>query len=258
MTRESILVRVERLKGILEELTEKQLDFVENIIAQFRKPFIIITRKAESDLIDEQVLHDFGDVLRIHHCLSSEALSKDRFEYALERTLKLCGKNAVIAGSKTNRGHDMTIEGVSFSLKTQADKGIKDDEIHISKFMELGKGDWVDSVKDLAGLRRQFFKHMGAYSRIITLRCLIKGGNRFKYELVEIPKALLREAKNGKLEIRTNSKQKPKPGYCTITDRAGKIKFQLYFDGGSERKLQIKHLRKDLCVVLAQWEFEKA
>ena len=42
------------------------------------------------------------------------------------------------------------------------------------------------------------------------------------------------------------------------TDADGNIKFQLYFDGGTERKLQIKHLRKDLCVVHAQWEFATA
>lgn len=257
MTRESILARVERLKVALRELTEKQLDFIENIITQFRRPFISLKRKIDSDLVDEQLLCDFGDVLRIHHCLSLEALSKDRFEYAFERTLKLCGKSAELAKSKTNHGHDITISGVPFSLKTQADKGIKENEIYISKFMELGKGHWKNSIEDLVGLRAQFLKHMSAYERIITLRCLVKGGKHFRYELVEIPKALLQEAKDGKLTVCKTSKQKPKPGYCTIKDEKGKIKFQLYFDGGSERKLQIKHLRKDLCTVLAQWEFER-
>jgi type II restriction enzyme len=38
-----------------------------------------------------------------------------------------------LAASRTNRGHDITIEGVSCSLKTQADKGIKEDEIYIYK-----------------------------------------------------------------------------------------------------------------------------
>jgi type II restriction enzyme len=255
MTREGIIARVERLKTALGELTGKQLDFIENIITQFRRPFLVLNRNKDFDLVDEQVLHDFGDVLRIHHCLSVEALSKDRFEYALERTLKLCGKSAELAKSKTNHGHDITINGVPFSLKTQADKGIKENEIHISKFMELGKGHWKDSVEDLAGLREQFLKHMTAYERIITLRCLIKGEKHFKYELVEIPKGLLQEAKDGKLTISKNSKQDPKPGHCTVTDEHGKVKFQLYFDGGSERKLQINHLRKELCTILAQWEF---
>jgi type II restriction enzyme len=29
----------------------------------------------------------------------------------------------------------------------------------------------------------------------------------------------------------------------------------LYFDGGGERKLQIKHLLKSHCAVIATWEF---
>lgn len=61
----------------------------------------------------------------------------------------------------------------------------------------------------------------------------------------------------GKLRIVSNSKQNPKPGYCTIKDAGGRTKFQLYFDGGTERKLQIKDLRKDLCIVHATWRFPR-
>jgi len=55
--------------------------------------------------------------------------------------------------------------------------------------------------------------------------------------------------------MRHQSKQNPKPGYCSVTDDEGNVKFKLYFDGGTERKLQIKNLRKDLCIVHATWEF---
>ncbi|MBK7271462.1 MAG: hypothetical protein IPI07_18805 [Flavobacteriales bacterium] len=30
----------------------------------------------------------------------------------------------------------------------------------------------------------------------------------------------------------------------------------MYFDGGGERKLQVQHLRKSLCLVHAEWVFE--
>ena len=99
---------------------------------------------------------------------------------------------------------------------------------------------------------------MDAYERIFSLRYLSKDTTRWRYELVEIPKALLQEAAAGKLSVCRDSKQSPKPGYCDVTDAAGNIKFQLYFDGGTERKLQVKHLRKDLCTVHAQWEFATA
>lgn len=95
---------------------------------------------------------------------------------------------------------------------------------------------------------------MRNYDRILTLRRL-KAVGFHVYELVEIPKALLLEAGSGQFEMKSDSRQFPKPGYCTVHAPDGRIKFQLYFDGGTERKLQIKQLDKALCVVHATWRF---
>lgn len=254
MIQKDLIARVDKLAEALSELTQPQLEFVENVVDQFRKPFITIDRSSASDFVDDCFLRDFGDVLRIHHCFSKESLSKDRFEYAFERILNQCGRCAELA-PKGNPGHDITIEGIPCSLKTQADANIKTDKLHISKFMELGRGRWSARIKDLEGLRNQFFEHMTAYERIFSLRCLSKETACWCYELVEIPKALLEEAQNGKLSIRSQSKQSPKPGYCDVKEPRGELKYQLYFDGGTERKLQIKNLRKNLCTVHATWAF---
>ena len=120
--------------------------------------------------------------------------------------------------------------------------------------MELGKGHWGDSLSDLAGLRNQLIEHMKAYERILVLRCLCKKVE-WHYELVEIPKALLQESAQGRLSFAEQSRQNPKPGYCNVYDEKGVQKYQLYFDAGSERKLQIRHIRKDLCKVHAEWKF---
>ena len=258
MTTTEIMARVDRLAVALRELTEQQLHLIETVVTQFRRPFLKIERQPGSDIVDARLLRDFGDVLRIHHCFSKEALSKDRFEYALEKTLNLCGKTAALAASRTNRGHDLTVNGVSFSLKTQADKGIKETEIHISKFMEMGKGKWPKTADGLKVLRETFLRHMDAYERIFMLRCLSKDPTCWRYELVEIPKALLQEAEEGELEICRKTRQETRPGYCRVTDADGNLKFELYFDAGSERKLQIRHLSKALCTVHAQWEFATA
>lgn len=96
------------------------------------------------------------------------------------------------------------------------------------------------------------FDHMENYDRIFSLRFKeIEGGDY--YELVEIPKSLLLEAEHGELTLCESSRQNPMPGYCTVYDEDGGIKFKLYFDGGTERKLQIKHLKKGLCHVRATW-----
>ncbi|MEO6788478.1 MAG: restriction endonuclease, partial [Chthoniobacteraceae bacterium] len=92
------------------------------------------------------------------------------------------------------------------------------------------------------------------YDRILTLRTISKAPN-WHYELVEIPKPLLAQAKDGKLEMKLESKQSPKPGYCHVRDADGQPLFHLDFDAGSERKLQIKALRKSACVLHAEWKF---
>ncbi|SER62122.1 type II restriction enzyme [Azotobacter beijerinckii] len=206
-----------------------------------------------SDLITQDVLENLGDRLISHHAGSRQALSKDRFEFALEKSLNDSGIPATLVKSRTNRGHDLTINGTPVSLKTEAAAAIRENMIHVSKWMELGRGPW-----ELPLLRDLFLEHMRSYERIFTFRCLSADPERVCYELVEIPKALMLESANCILEVSENSRQNPKPGYGYVRDSEGQLKYSLYFDGGSERKLQIKHLRKDLCIVHATWAFGSA
>lgn len=240
---------IARLSG----LSKSQLGAIESIVSQFERSFDF-KRNDASDLVSECLLRELGDTLRIHHCFSAQAFTKDKFEYAIERSFNLCGRAAVLS-PRGNPGADIAIDGVPFSLKTQADKGIKDGFIHISKFMEMGKGDWSDKPEQLVGLRERFLRHMEHYDRILTLRYFKLERNNL-YELVEIPKTLLLEAKNGTLEMMLRSTQMPKPGTCTVVGLNG-MKFQLYFDGGAERKLQVRHIDKRLCFVHATWAFDR-
>lgn len=243
--------RIKKLVGLLVKLSEGQLFWLEKVINIFDVPGQY--ESVDSAIVSKEILHDFGDALKIHHAFSAEPFSKDKFEYVLEQILRSRGISATLA-PKGNAGHDITIAGETFSLKTQADSSIKPDKIWISKFMELGGGQWGSDPKDLIGLRAQFLKHLNGYDRILTLRTLSKAPN-WRYELVEIPKELFLAAASGRLEMRTESKQTPKPGYCFVSDRNGKPLYNLYFDGGGERKLQVKDLIKSACVVHATWAF---
>ena len=244
--------RLDSIIKALPSLSDSQVLWLEGVIQIFGCPHKFI--KYKSDLINDKVLNDFGDVLRIHHSFSVEPFTKDKFEYALEKVLTHRGTNAKLA-PKGNRGHDLTINNTTFSLKTQADKNINEDYIWISKFMELGKGIWRDKEEDLIGLRNAFIEHMKNYDRILILRALGKAPH-WKYELIEVPKQVLLLAKKGKLEMMHNSTQYPKPGYCYVNDPvSGEEIFRLYFDGGSEKKLQLKNLKKKFCGIHAYWEF---
>lgn len=244
--------RIERLVRLLSSISPGQLYWVERVLSVFNCGAHFV-RGATSDLITPEVLNDFGDALKIHHAFSAEPFSKDKFEFVLQRVLSSHGIAAVLA-PRGNPGHDLTISGQRVSLKTQADSGIKPGEIWISKFMELGGGVWGSNPADLEGLRSQFLRHLDRYDRIFTLRTLSKAPD-WSYELVEIPKALFLRASSGRLEMMTSSRQNPKPGYCYVSDAAGLPVFELYFDGGGERKLQVKKLQKSACVVHASWSF---
>lgn len=248
-------IKLQIVSDRLHNLSDVQLDIIDDITRQLA----VLPQydlNPQSDFINDGMLWGLGDTLRIHHCFSAEAFTKDRFEHALERSANINGVKAARA-ARGNPGQDLTINGVNFSLKSEARADIKIDFAHISKFMELGRGTWSDQIEQLDGLRDQMFRHMNSYDRITMLRRLtprFKDGNEH-YELVEIPKALLLESATGVMKMMTNSVQSPKPGSCQVLDKHGKLKFELYFDGGTERKLQIKHIRKSLCIVHATWVF---
>ena len=250
MTRED---KVTQLIAEIPGLSDYRLGIVLNMVQVFSQPWEIM-KAPDSDVISDYGLMDFGDVLRIHHCFSREPFSKDKFEFALEAVLKASDVAAELA-PRGRRGYDIRITGLNVSLKTEAARAIRVDTLHISKFMELGGGQWGDNPDDLVGLRQQFLDNLAGIDRILVLRALRKGEPDYLYELVEIPKGLLEKVSAGRFEMRTESSQFPKPGYCFV-EKDGKLLFSLYFDGGGERKLQIKGLRKELCKVHASWRFD--
>jgi len=67
--------------------------------------------------------------------MSDAPFSKEKFEFAFIFASKKAGMTTDKPTSRTNRGHDLTIDQIPMSLKTQADKSISEDMIHISKFM---------------------------------------------------------------------------------------------------------------------------
>lgn len=239
------------------KLSEGQLALLNSVVDTFEQP-ISSTRLESSDVVCQNFLAAFGDMLKLHHTLSDDYLDKHRFEAVMERVYRALGRDVGRPGM-CNPGHDLTVDGIAWSLKTQGDKSIKPDLLHISEFMELGKGKWK-LAKDLPRLRNMFLEHMMSYRRIFQLRYFAfeptsEAQAAHFYELVEIPKTLLEESQHGEFAMMHKSKQNPKPGYCTVIGDDGQVKFRLYFDGGTERKLQIKNLRKDLCIVHANWQF---
>lgn len=246
MTPESKVI-LEHLILQLEHLPEAKLRLIRSIVE--RLGWSNSHELLRNDIFNECFAVGFEGVLQIHHALSEAPFSKDKFEWGIVQVLKGCGRIAK-TGPRGFSGYDIEVDQERWSLKTQADKGIRLDRLHISKFKELGKGKW-DDESDLGLLRDQMIRHLDGYDRIFALRYFDQStmmGRVHFYELIEIPKSLLAQAANGTISMVHTSSQKPKPGYCRVEG-----KFELYFDGGSERKLQIKNLMKAHCLVHATW-----
>jgi type II restriction enzyme len=241
----------ESLAADIRTLTPSQCDWIASFIQQFQLPHQYV-RNPTSDLVTVGVLAQIGDLLRIHHAMSRRALSKAPFEYAFEKALRLSGITADLAPSATNPGYDIEVAGARISLKTEAAQNIRRDKIHVSKWLELGRGEWDPPRLQFP----RFLEHLGGYDRIFTLRCLQQTGTQYWYELVEIPKALMLESTLGILERVEQTRQETHPWYCRVPDGQGGYKYSLYFDAGSERKLQVKDLNKAFCIVHATWQFQ--
>lgn len=231
----------------VEQLLEALLDGVKYKVA------------SSSDFMTDEFALEFGDILRFHHLGTEQPLSKDKFEYAMVRTFLALGVASSKTESGTYPGQDIIVDNVPWSLKSEAARNIKRNKIHISKFMELGRGQW-STVADLEAMRDRMFEHLTKYERIVTLRCFNEttagtGVRTYEYELVEVPKALFARSEQFPIAFKSNSRQNPVPASCYVLDSSGAVEMELYFDGGTERKLQIRNILKSSCVVHATWEF---
>lgn len=239
----------------LARLTDDQFAWVRRLVQAMAVP-VNARREPGSDLFpDDRSLGLFFLYLVTHHTLSAEPFKKEKFEYAIERLLESLGRSVVRPSSRTNPGHDLTVDGNGWSFKSKASRDIKPNTLHISKWMELGKGQWVDE-DDLRGLADRFLHHLMGYDRIFVLRCLTPDDpENHHYEIVEVPKPLLEKCKSaGVFEMMHTSRQTPKPGYCRVSDEDG-LQYELYFDGGTERKLRLQKLRHSSCRFHAEWRF---
>ena len=125
----------ERIDNIIKEINSislDQLQIIEKILYKFIVNTNLSFRDNTSDIVSDSFLYKFENLLRMHHCFSTESFTKDKFEYAMMAVSNSCGSLAELA-SKGNAGHDLLIKDQKFSLKTQADRNIHNDFIYISK-----------------------------------------------------------------------------------------------------------------------------
>jgi len=207
----------------------------------------------QSDIVSDDFASHFRTRLQLHHAVTSEPLKKKTFEYAFQEASRATGRAAYMTESGTHPGHDLTVDGTRYSLKTEASSGIRNDCITISKFQEAR---WIRECITGDDFKRgigAIMRHLANYDRIVTLRAFRIGGlvGMIRYDLVEIPHSLLSLIGDvAATDFAPRSKRSG--GTSAIVKRNGKAAFRLRLDGSVE-KVTLSGIKIDHCVTHATW-----
>lgn len=239
----------EEIAEIAKKLTTEQLDILVEFARSLTRDVVHFIND-ESDIMTTPFVEEFSNRLRFYHATQAEKMNKKAFEFAFLEASKKAGRKSELIGDPTNPGIDIVVDGVGFSMKTEAAESIKPEEIHISKLMEAR---WIrdcENREDFAKeVREKVGGHLRRYQRILMLRAFdtLKG---YKYDLVEIPRDLLLQVEN----LESNDFQKRRESGSSRADvtRSGNRAFTVRLDGSVE-KITITGLLMSLCDLHGSW-----
>ncbi len=239
------------------DLTQSEHRLLDRVLTSLRRPLIAPSKNVGNNWLFSNNEYEYmSSLIKLHHTFSTGNFDKRRFENGLHECLNESGRERCVLSPPGYPGADMMIDNERISCKTEGARAIKKDQVHISKWMEMGSADWSNTTN----LIDSFLTHSTRYDKVIILRSL-HGNPRnvdpgtYHYQLLELPLENLRNCiSKGTVRI-PKSKQNPNPVYvdCEINSKP----FQFYFDGGTECKLQLKKLPVSECTVIANWSFQE-
>lgn len=233
---------IEEAVAALRNLTPIQVEVLAGIIAKFAEEQE--REHLRKGFLDADAFEYFSTRLAAHHASSGVALKKENFEHILEHSFKRSGHEASLTGSMVNRGADLEVDGHSFSLKTEAAKGLNPKKITISKLMEAR---WIRDLETHADAPEQVtqrvLSHLEEYERIFILRSY-GDDKRVRYDLREIPKDIL--AMVAHLEPDDFGRLTKAGGTGANVMMNGRKAFRLVLDGSVE-KVTVSGLDVELC-----------
>ncbi len=204
-----------------------------------------------SDFVTDELAAALGSQLLLHHATHEEKLNKKTFEYILKYACEAVGYEATLNADPTFPAEDINIRGTGFSLKTQADSGIKQSAVYIQKLMEARWiRDYATRETLAAAARERIGAHLANYDRMLVLRAFEVLRNGYRYELVEVPLNILRLVAHLP-DSAFSEKNKYGSSGANVADDRGTA-FRVLLDGSVE-KVRIFNLRIARCVVHANW-----
>lgn len=238
------------LQELLGRLNPSQLELLVRMAAALGSP-VDVWRDPGSDICTDKFAAAAGNFLALHHATHFERLNKKGFEFLFKFSSEADGRVAVLNTNSTDSAEDIRVNGVSYSLKTQADRAIKRSAIYIQKLMEAR---WIRECKSRADFARQVqtkvAAHLSRYERIVVLRGFPPAKGIILYDLVEIPKKLLERMTTLTASDFSGRNEYGSSG-ANVTDERG-VAFRVLLDGSVE-KVRIFNLRIDRCFVHGVW-----
>lgn len=241
---------LEQLYQLAPQLTATRLSLLNQMAIALQTEFEG-SPNADSDFASPRFYEYFASRLLIHHAVVEEKLNKKSFEYIFRDALRHDGKLAELSASSVHPGADLVLDGTGFSLKTEASKNIKSAKITISKFMEAR---WIRNENEAGLAQRSSQKlneHLKGYDRIVMLRAFYLKTEQVKYDLVEIPHALLSLATQLEAQNIVLSRGNSGGGSAVIRQNEQAV-FTIKFDGSVE-KITIANLLVNQCTTHATW-----
>lgn len=244
------LTKLQKLLKASEGLDSGQIDLLVEM-ANALKQVIESKINPDSDVLTAHFTSVFSNRLKLYHATHAEKFKKKTFEYAFQQASIAAGRVATINPDSTYPGSDIVVDGVSFSLKTEAAKSINKHRIKISKFMEAR---WIRDCKSkrafAKAIKTQIIPHLSNYERILVLRAFDTSDGRVKYDLIEVPKAILMQME--KLKEKDFSPRTKNGSTVAFVKKGKETVFKLRLDGSVE-KVTIEQLLVKRCIFHGSW-----
>lgn len=238
------------LSNRILRLSPRQKALVTDVVDAFESD-VAADADPNSDICTPAFSEEFRNRLVLHHVMNEELLKKKTFEFAVRGACRFAGKDAVLDDNPVNPGTDITIDGVHFSLKTEAAKSINPNFLTISKLMEAR---WIRSCRTgqdfLDGVRSNIVPHLSRYARILMLRAFKIENQLCEYVLIEIPLEVLLMC--GNLSPEDFSERTVNGSSSAEVILNGERAYTLSFDGSVE-KITVRRLALSLCTFHGKW-----
>jgi hypothetical protein len=172
------------------------------------------------------------------------------FEALVEEAFRRIKKPVAViqAGGRNQPRHDLLVEDIRISLKTETGLGTDPKHITITKLCTTEREPWKPEV-----LIRRAMEHLARYDVILMFRAVWQA-DAIRFQLVDIPVDTLRLIED--VSVQKVGKRSGRQSLAADVIRSKERIFRLHFDA-SDGKCSIRNLGIQHCVMLEEWDVRR-